>query len=56
MEQPLPLVPSPADIRDELQALIIVDLLGPAGAEDPYLDHPITVRPRAEIAFGGAED
>ena len=46
MEQPLPLTPSPADIRQELQDLIIGDLLGPAGGEDEEIPGRERVRDR----------
>ncbi len=46
MEQPLPLTPSPAEIRQELQDLIIGDLLGPAGGEDEEIPGRERVRDR----------
>lgn len=46
MEPPLPLAPSPAEIREELQALIIGDLLGPAGGADEEIPGRERVRDR----------
>ena len=46
MDQPLPPAPSPADIREELQSLIIGDLLGPAGGAEEEIPGRERVRDR----------
>src|SRR5205823_6547191 len=42
----LPLAPAPAEIRRELEQLVLGDLLGPAGGDDETLPGRVRVRDR----------